>query len=262
VWEENEDVRSCFRCKKRFGVITWKHHCRACGRIMCKKCTRFYTKLPVSELCPDCPGYISNKLPQRCCLECSERVRAHLEAEKETAQRRQGKTVVGVKIIDSIEYIPSYHSKVYVVQIPQDRTVHANQMLRVVLGGRLNHVNVPYGVGPGHLLYVRANDVFVRYPQDSGPQVVAVDMSTLVDQVVVRLQETGALPTPRPDDEPSDSDSASESEKAGGRPSDEWGAGEVDVKRRSVAHMVQCAECKYDNERDAKRCRMCYAVLL
>lgn len=197
VWEDNEDVRSCFRCKKRFGVITWKHHCRACGRIMCKKCTRFYTKLPVSELCPDCPEYISNKLPQRCCLECSERVRAHVEADKETAQRRQGKTVVGVKIIDSIEYIPSYHSKVYVVQIPQDRTVHANQMLRVVLGGRLNHVNVPYGVGPGHLLYVRANDVFVRYPQDSGPQVVAVDTSTLVDQVVLRLQETmRCLPAP------------------------------------------------------------------
>jgi hypothetical protein len=180
-------------------------------------------------------------------------VKAHLEAEHDTAQKRQAKTVVGVKIIDSIEYIPSYHSKVYVVQIPQDRTVHANQMLRVVLGGRLNHVNVPYGVGPGHLLYVRANDVFVRYPQDSGPQVVAVDMAMLVDQVVVRLQETGALPTPRSDVEPRSSGSDSE---------EEWGAGEVDVKRRSVAHMVQCQECKYDNERDRKRCRMCYAVLL
>lgn len=43
VWKEGDE---CFRCKTAFGVITRKHHCRACGNIFCDKCSSKSSTVP------------------------------------------------------------------------------------------------------------------------------------------------------------------------------------------------------------------------
>jgi hypothetical protein len=188
-WEDADKSSSCARCNKQFGVMIWKHHCRACGRVMCKKCTNYFTRIPVSELCPGCPDYVDPKYAQRCCIDCSTRVRAR-QAEVDFDAPRQpphAKPIVGVRIIDSLDYVSCFHSKVYRVQIPSTRTVFPNQIVRVVLGGRVNRVVIPEGVQAGDVMYVRGNDVQLHYPSqdycDDVPHVLQVDTSVRVDEV-------------------------------------------------------------------------------
>ncbi|VDK83213.1 unnamed protein product [Litomosoides sigmodontis] len=42
-WADGEE---CFRCRTAFGIITRKHHCRACGQIFCDKCSSKQSFLP------------------------------------------------------------------------------------------------------------------------------------------------------------------------------------------------------------------------
>ncbi|KAJ1128794.1 hypothetical protein NDU88_007169 [Pleurodeles waltl] len=40
------DAEDCHRCRVQFGVVTRKHHCRACGQIFCGKCSSKYSTIP------------------------------------------------------------------------------------------------------------------------------------------------------------------------------------------------------------------------
>ncbi|KAM9296773.1 hepatocyte growth factor-regulated tyrosine kinase substrate [Gastrophryne carolinensis] len=40
------DAEECHRCRVQFGVMTRKHHCRACGQIFCQKCSSKYSTIP------------------------------------------------------------------------------------------------------------------------------------------------------------------------------------------------------------------------
>ncbi|XP_061701350.1 hepatocyte growth factor-regulated tyrosine kinase substrate isoform X5 [Syngnathoides biaculeatus] len=40
------DAEDCHRCRVQFGVMTRKHHCRACGQIFCGKCSSKYSTIP------------------------------------------------------------------------------------------------------------------------------------------------------------------------------------------------------------------------
>ncbi|VDK21914.1 unnamed protein product [Anisakis simplex] len=42
-WADGDE---CFRCRTAFGLITRKHHCRACGQIFCDKCSSKQSYLP------------------------------------------------------------------------------------------------------------------------------------------------------------------------------------------------------------------------
>mmetsp|Transcript_17325 Transcript_17325/g.20083 ORF Transcript_17325/g.20083 Transcript_17325/m.20083 type:complete len:145 (-) Transcript_17325:142-576(-) len=41
-WVPNEHVAECFHCRKGFGLIRWRHHCRECGNIFCGFCCSQY----------------------------------------------------------------------------------------------------------------------------------------------------------------------------------------------------------------------------
>uniref|UniRef100_A0A914UMU4 Hepatocyte growth factor-regulated tyrosine kinase substrate n=1 Tax=Plectus sambesii TaxID=2011161 RepID=A0A914UMU4_9BILA len=60
-WADGDE---CFRCRTQFGLLTRKHHCRACGQIFCDKCSSRQMILPrygieksvrVCETCFDKP---------------------------------------------------------------------------------------------------------------------------------------------------------------------------------------------------------------
>lgn len=42
-WADGDE---CFRCRAAFGILTRKHHCRACGQIFCDKCSSKQSYLP------------------------------------------------------------------------------------------------------------------------------------------------------------------------------------------------------------------------
>ncbi|KAF6039700.1 HGS [Bugula neritina] len=42
-WKEEE---SCFACRTDFGMLTRRHHCRACGQSFCSKCSSKTSTIP------------------------------------------------------------------------------------------------------------------------------------------------------------------------------------------------------------------------
>ena len=38
-WVLNEDIDRCMICDEEFNFYCWPHHCRACGNIVCSKCS-------------------------------------------------------------------------------------------------------------------------------------------------------------------------------------------------------------------------------
>jgi len=38
-WQPEEDYSECQRCHSQFSVTWRKHHCRHCGKVLCKDCT-------------------------------------------------------------------------------------------------------------------------------------------------------------------------------------------------------------------------------
>ncbi|RLN95341.1 hypothetical protein BBJ28_00019638 [Nothophytophthora sp. Chile5] len=41
AWKQDDKTLRCGICSKRFGLLRWKHHCRACGDICCRRCLGF-----------------------------------------------------------------------------------------------------------------------------------------------------------------------------------------------------------------------------
>jgi len=59
-WVADDDVRCCQHCDKIFTVQKRRHHCRLCGRVVCKKCSGY--KAPIQKL------LITR--PRRLCILC------------------------------------------------------------------------------------------------------------------------------------------------------------------------------------------------
>ncbi len=38
-WVVNDNISKCMLCKNQFGFFTRKHHCRACGNLVCYQCS-------------------------------------------------------------------------------------------------------------------------------------------------------------------------------------------------------------------------------
>eukprot|EP00755_Sulcionema_specki_P013786 Sspe_Gene.54926::Locus_30257_Transcript_1_1_Confidence_1.000_Length_1960::g.54926::m.54926 len=60
TWVPDNCMRNCFVCKRRFRWYRRKHHCRACGQIICDSCSS--TRLPITVM-----GY---EEPVRVCHAC------------------------------------------------------------------------------------------------------------------------------------------------------------------------------------------------
>lgn len=60
-WVINENVSICLVCEKDFGLLKrWRHHCRACGDLVCTNCSKFSRgikgrdKLGKFKMCENC----------------------------------------------------------------------------------------------------------------------------------------------------------------------------------------------------------------
>ncbi|XP_064476562.1 zinc finger FYVE domain-containing protein 16-like [Ornithodoros turicata] len=48
-WIPDVDAPACMLCDTRFTVLKRRHHCRACGKVLCGNCCRYKSKLPCLE---------------------------------------------------------------------------------------------------------------------------------------------------------------------------------------------------------------------
>lgn len=48
-WIPDEDAPYCQECGQKFTVIRRRHHCRACGRVLCAQCCHDKAPLPYME---------------------------------------------------------------------------------------------------------------------------------------------------------------------------------------------------------------------
>jgi len=63
-WIEDDDVCNCMGCDVIFTGITRKHHCRACGRVFCAKCTRWKAAVSCARedrVCKYCKNYLDKR---------------------------------------------------------------------------------------------------------------------------------------------------------------------------------------------------------
>jgi hypothetical protein len=56
VWENDLDVKECRGCRKKFGFLVRRHHCRCCGLIHCDRCSMSRAYLDSSQILQDPNG--------------------------------------------------------------------------------------------------------------------------------------------------------------------------------------------------------------
>jgi hypothetical protein len=57
AWAPDRDARDCSLCAAAFGLVTRRHHCRACGQVVCAECS------PARVL-------LGGAKPERVCVRC------------------------------------------------------------------------------------------------------------------------------------------------------------------------------------------------
>lgn len=63
LWVSDDKVSICMCCKEtRFSMVTRRHHCRRCGRVVCNPCSQYLTT-------------IKNR-PERTCKDCYQHLRS------------------------------------------------------------------------------------------------------------------------------------------------------------------------------------------
>uniref|UniRef100_A0A915PHA4 Hepatocyte growth factor-regulated tyrosine kinase substrate n=1 Tax=Setaria digitata TaxID=48799 RepID=A0A915PHA4_9BILA len=70
-WADGDE---CFRCRTAFGIITRKHHCRACGQIFCDKCSSKQSFLPqygIEKQVRVCDGCYEKTIAKKTDASCS-----------------------------------------------------------------------------------------------------------------------------------------------------------------------------------------------
>ena len=66
-WVTNESTPMCMECLKNFSLLTRRHHCRACGMIVCGECCKGsclikdFPELGYQRVCHKCNPNVSEK---------------------------------------------------------------------------------------------------------------------------------------------------------------------------------------------------------
>lgn len=79
-WERDDMVSNCNDCRRRFGFLLRRHHCRKCGRIFCDRCSSHRALLDPSVIVRDpvFPESAASSSTQRVCQGCNDEINASL----------------------------------------------------------------------------------------------------------------------------------------------------------------------------------------
>ncbi|KAI0242937.1 FYVE, RhoGEF and PH domain-containing protein 2 [Lamellibrachia satsuma] len=75
IWIKDVKASNCMQCSARFTTISWRHHCRACGHVVCANCSRHKVALPyddnrMNRVCDKCYNVLSQGGSARTKLTC------------------------------------------------------------------------------------------------------------------------------------------------------------------------------------------------
>ena len=81
-WTQDNESDFCVACNEKFSLFIRRHHCRACGRLLCNDCSSNWMLIPQQMLDMVQGQPISNdpiaptpvdpaSCPQRCCHSCA-----------------------------------------------------------------------------------------------------------------------------------------------------------------------------------------------
>eukprot|EP01090_Pellita_catalonica_P017837 TRINITY_DN5510_c0_g1_i2.p1 TRINITY_DN5510_c0_g1~~TRINITY_DN5510_c0_g1_i2.p1 ORF type:complete len:449 (+),score=45.83 TRINITY_DN5510_c0_g1_i2:634-1980(+) len=74
IWIPDDEVLSCMNCSQPFAWLKRRHHCRACGKVVCNPCSAHRLMLP----------NVSDKAPVRVCDECFSSVAAEMRGRSQS----------------------------------------------------------------------------------------------------------------------------------------------------------------------------------
>ncbi|XP_076152660.1 FYVE, RhoGEF and PH domain-containing protein 4 isoform X1 [Alosa pseudoharengus] len=93
-WIRDNEVTMCMKCKEPFNVLTRRrHHCRACGYVVCSKCSD--NKAPLE--------YDSNKM-NKVCKDCYFVLTGRTEGEEKTEYKRNDSKKKGILEIEAAQF--------------------------------------------------------------------------------------------------------------------------------------------------------------
>ncbi|KAI0229382.1 FYVE, RhoGEF and PH domain-containing protein 2 [Lamellibrachia satsuma] len=75
IWIKDDKASSCMQCSAKFTTIFRRHHCRACGHVVCANCSRHKMALPyddnrMNRVCDKCYNLLSQGGSARTKLTC------------------------------------------------------------------------------------------------------------------------------------------------------------------------------------------------
>ncbi|XP_050990950.1 FYVE, RhoGEF and PH domain-containing protein 4a isoform X7 [Labeo rohita] len=77
-WIRDNEVTMCMRCKEAFNALTRRrHHCRACGYVVCAKCSDYKASLE----------YDGNRM-NKVCKDCYSIMRGHIDGEEREGKKK------------------------------------------------------------------------------------------------------------------------------------------------------------------------------
>ncbi|KAK2466324.1 hypothetical protein APHAL10511_001966 [Amanita phalloides] len=109
LWERDEEVSNCRDCKRRFGFLTRKHHCRKCGLIFCDNCSAFRTLLDPPLVVHE-KGHVESSNSsnlQRVCRACYSDFTASLAFQNKTTSVKP--VIVDVKQLSPSSFSGFFH---------------------------------------------------------------------------------------------------------------------------------------------------------
>lgn len=56
VWESDLEAKECRGCRRKFGLLVRRHHCRCCGLIHCDRCSMSRARLSSTQILQDPNG--------------------------------------------------------------------------------------------------------------------------------------------------------------------------------------------------------------
>jgi hypothetical protein len=94
-WHPDKSTKACMRCYRGFGLVNRRHHCRACGKVVCTTCSNFKSPIKQERIC-----YLCNDMEIfRAARRASEAAHHHsaadeaiYQASREHSQRSHHKT--------------------------------------------------------------------------------------------------------------------------------------------------------------------------
>jgi hypothetical protein len=152
-WEPNSASKKCRECSSGFTLTNRRHHCRACGNLICESCSK-YRQLNIDEIAPGAPPSTpksskGNKA-QRVCPQCfTERGRRNTFASNEAAGDEIPQIDTRARAVSSPQKVSKSKKRLDLSTNDFPNAVSSDRLPKQAGSSRTEHSTQEYGEGAG-----------------------------------------------------------------------------------------------------------------